>query len=58
MMKDLREEITPMLHEVIAIATREGIINPEANDICVQVPDAEGNVETVRGVTAIQLQTV
>lgn len=56
-MKDVREEITPMLHEVIAIATREGIINPEANDICVQVPDAEGNVETVRGVTAIQPQT-
>lgn len=56
-MKDLREQITPTLREVIAIATREGIINSNAKDICVQVSDDVGNVETVRGVTAIQLQT-
>ena len=55
-MRDLREQITPTLSEVIAIATREGIINSNASDICVQVCNDEGNVETVRGVTAIQLQ--
>ena len=56
-MKDPREAISPTLREVIEIATREGIINPEARDIRVQVSDDEGNVETVHGVTAIQLQT-
>ena len=56
-MQDIREQITPTLREVIAIATREGIINPDASDICVQVSDNEGNVEIVHGVTGIQLQT-
>ena len=36
-MKDLRYQITPTLREVIAIATREGIISPNASDVCVQV---------------------
>lgn len=56
-MKDLREDQTSTLRRVIEIATREGIINSEARDICVQVLNEKGNVETVRGVTAIQLQT-